>query len=198
MRFLTLLLILVSIKNLIGDDNLKNTLSPNGKIGINGSYGDLFLVDVATGNKLSPLFPPEQQGQISNVAIEVKWASDSRAVAIKASYGTRLNEILLFSFDGEAAKLLKFSAPDLTQIFGAKLGDENAVGYDENVLGSWNNINTVDVVYGMAKVFGNETRHFLVPAKLTIVDGKAAIKCGDPKIFSDTEYDSYMQSRHLQ
>jgi hypothetical protein len=173
-------------------------ISPDGKKGIDGSFSDLFLVDVATGKKLSPIFPSQQQGQVSNVKLVAKWSADSGALGIRASYGTRLNEILMFSVTGESAKLLKMEEPDLRHIFAGKVKDENAVGFDENVLGSWSSNDTLTVVFGFAKVYDKDTLHYLVPATIEIKNDIARIKPESPLILSDLECHSFLKDRGFQ
>ena len=182
MKQLALFLALISFNGAVADVNLRETLSPDGKVGIQGIGSDLFLIDAATNKKLAPLFPPNQQGQISNVSIEVSWSPDSRKVAILASYGNKLEEFLIYSVGKEVVHPIRFDEPDLYKIFKGKLNQGDA-GDEENSLDQWTDNNTLLLSYGEADNEG--TKHFTAKVQLTVSEKAATSKIIGTGVFSD-------------
>ena len=167
--------------------------SPDGRTCIRGSYSKLFLVDVSSGRQLAPLFPPSQEGQVSNVALEVKWAPDSHKLAVKAAYGTRLNEVLLFRIKEGHTAPVAFDTFDLLRLsFGDKLGMDESDGYDENELGKWKSNDTISVLGGLARISANGTQHFVLPIQINLSKILTSSKSGKAKILSDSEYKLYL------
>jgi hypothetical protein len=171
-------------------------LSPNGKLAIDGAYSDLYLINTATGGKLAPLFPPSQQGQLSNVALDVRWAPDSQSVVIIASYGTRMNEVLIFSFGSGRAKAVKINSPDFSKYARAK-PDDNLISYDENVVGAWSGRNKIDLLLGTAENVSDKTTHYFQPARFSRRAGTPEISYGRIQCLSDKDYASYLKANHF-
>lgn len=116
---------------------------------------DYYFVAQPSGKRLGDVLPPAQRGQVSNVSIITSWNRDSSKVALLVFYGTKLNELLLYSKDKAGQfQHVTLRKPEPEAIYQAQAHralPQPGDGYNENAVGPWLDDNTVLLIAGEAK-----------------------------------------------
>jgi hypothetical protein len=165
---------------------LAGTQSPDKKTAIveeqtDDGDRDYYFVQNSNHKKLGYVLPADQRGQVSNVAIVASWNAKSSKVALLVFYGTKLNELLLFSKDASGQfQSVALQEPDAEAIYRKRTGGTIPMpgdGYSENAVGPWLDDKTVCMVSGEAKQTENPDlyTHLLVIFKASVKDKRAVI-----------------------
>ena len=145
---------------------------------------DYFFVDTKSNQRLGDLVKDLGGAKIQN--IQASWSPDGRKVAILVSYGTKLNNILVYSL-GNDHKMARVQLPNIDPVAIYDKRDpgkhflrqaEQSSGYSENAINDWMTNDTLRIVRGDAVIDPehDHTRHFLIVLELKVVGDRAQIE----------------------
>ena len=171
------------------------------KIKKNGT--DYFFVDTKSNERLGDLL--KDAGGATIQGIQASWSPDGHKVAILVSYGTRLNNVLVYPL-GNSHKMERVQLPNIdpVAIYDKRDPDkhflrqaEQSAGYSENAINGWMTNDTLRIVRGDVVIDPEHehTRHFLIVLELKIVENRAQIKNQSlAGVFSTEQAEKFLRS----
>jgi hypothetical protein len=172
--FLLLFGTLISTQSLYADEQIfEGTKSPHGLCIEQVTPGGLIrFFDPLHHKTLGDIFPHGETDWV-NIGFECSWSPEEDKVAVLFSYGTKLNDILLYEKSHGVFKEVKFDLPESAavykQIHKKSYKLEFSEGVSDNALGPWIDDDTIDLISGDTKDVYNKDFGWIGTSSLLVV-----------------------------
>jgi hypothetical protein len=161
-------------------DIVQNSLSPNRDFAIEEDEHSFYFVRMADRHRCGAVIPEDED--LSNVSVEeIRWNRQTKAVALKYYYGTKLGAVVVFERASNGRFVERsFKYPDPLEFYARQSPKyrrvENYTGNEEFWVGRWEDDRTVRFLVGVDKEESDQGHiHFLLSLRVTLTRGRVVV-----------------------